>query len=146
MLMNIEEIKSVLPHREPFLFVDQVEELVPGKSIVARKAVSGNEWFFQGHFAQTKVMPGVLIVEAMGQAGCIALLKDPAMKSCLVYLAKIKNARFHDKVVPGDVLILKAELGDFKLNVGFGECQAFVGDKLVADCTIAFAFDADKAL
>ena len=146
MIMNIEEIKTVLPHREPFLFVDQVDELVPGKSIVARKAVGGNEWYFLGHFAETKVMPGVLIIEAMAQAGCIALMKDPAMKSCLAYLAKIKNARFHDKVHPGDTLILKAELGDFKLNVGFGECEAYVGEKLVADCTLAFAFEEGKAL
>ena len=140
-MINIDEIKKILPHREPFLFVDRVDEIVPGKSIIARKAVSGNEWYFGGHFADTKVMPGVLIIEAMAQAGGIALLKTPGMEQHLVYLAKIKNARFHDKVLPGDVLILKAELGELKLNVGFGECKAYVDDKLVAECTIAFAIE-----
>ena len=100
--LGIEAIKKILPHREPFLMVDRVDELVPGVSAKGVKAVSGNEWYFQGHFDQKKVMPGVLIIEALAQAGGIAILTLDAMRGKLAFLGKLNNARFYAPVVPGD--------------------------------------------
>ena len=138
-MLNIEDIKKILPHREPFLMIDRVDELEPGKIAKGVKSVSANEWFFMGHFAEKKVMPGVLIVEAIAQMGGIALLSMEGMKGKLAFLGKIKNARFYDKVVPGDTLILETELETVKDTVGMGSGKAYVGDKLVANCELVFA-------
>jgi len=138
-MLNIEDIKKILPHREPFLMVDRVDELEPGKLAKGVKAVSGNEWFFMGHFAETKVMPGVLIVEAIAQMGGIALLSMEEMKGKLAFLGKIKNARFHEKVVPGDMLVLETEIETVKDTIGMGSGKAYVGDKLAATCELVFA-------
>lgn len=138
-MIGIDDIKKILPHREPFLMVDRVDALEPGVSASGVKAVSGNEWFFMGHFGETKVMPGVLIVEAMAQMGGIALLTMEEMKGKLAFLGKIKNARFSEKVVPGDVLRLETEITAFKGVVGMGSGTAFVGDKQVASCDLVFA-------
>jgi len=110
-LINIEQIQKFLPHRFPFLLVDRVKEVHPGKSIVALKNVSCNEPFFQGHFPGKMIMPGVLIVEAIAQAGGILLfnsIPDPQRK--FVVLTKIDNTKFRRQVVPGDQLKLEAEI------------------------------------
>lgn len=138
-MLNIDEIKKILPHREPFLMVDRVDEINPGVMAKGRKAISGNEWFFMGHFADKKVMPGVLIVEAMAQMGGITLLMMPDMSGKLAFLGKIKNARFYDMVVPGDTLVLETQLETVKGSVGTGSGKAYVGDKLVASCELVFA-------
>lgn len=138
-MLGIEDIKKILPHREPFLMVDRVDAYEPGVSAKGIKAVSGNEWFFKGHFADTKVMPGVLIVEAIAQMGGIALLTMPEIAGKLAYLGKIKNARFRDKVVPGDVLKLETTLEAVKGSVGMGCGKAYVGNKLVVSCELVFA-------
>ncbi len=138
-MLYIEDIKKILPHREPFLMVDRVDELVPGKLAKGVRAVNANEWFFLGHFAETKVMPGVLIVEAIAQMGGIALLSMEEMRGKLAFLGKIKNARFHEKVVPGDVLTLETELETVRETVGMGSGKAYVGEKLVASCELVFA-------
>lgn len=109
--MDIQEILKFLPHRYPFLLVDRVLELDPGKAIVAVKNVTYNEAFFQGHFPQFKVMPGVLMIEAIAQAGGILLFHSiPEARSKHVLLSKIDNARFRRTVVPGDQLRLEAEI------------------------------------
>lgn len=146
MIMTIEEIKKVLPHREPFLMVDRVDELEVGKSCTARKAVSGNEWFFQGHFNEVKVMPGVLILEAMAQAGGIAILSDPEMKDGLAYLGKIKNAKFSRKVIPGDTLILKSTIETMKMGIGMGKCKAYVDGELAAEASVIFAIEKEAVI
>ena len=137
--IGIEQIKEILPHREPFLMVDRVDELVPGKSAKCIKAVSGNEWYFLGHFAQKKVMPGVLIVEALAQAGGIALLTLEDMRGKLAFLGKITNARFHAPVVPGDLLELESEITAVNGAIGIGAGVARVAGKKVCSCEFVFA-------
>lgn len=138
-MLNIEQIKQILPHREPFLMVDRVDSLEPGVKATGMKAVSGNEWFFMGHFAEKKVMPGVLIVEAIAQMGGIALLSMEQMKGKLAFLGRIKNARFKEKVVPGDSLVLEATLDDVRENIGTGSGKAYVNGKLAVSCELVFA-------
>ena len=138
-MLGIEDIKKILPHREPFLMVDKVTELDPGKSAKGVKAVSGNEWFFMGHFAETKVMPGVLIVEAIAQLGGIALLSSDEMKGKLAFLGRIRNARFSDKVVPGDILELETTIDELRGPIGKGSGTAYVNGKKVASGEIVFA-------
>ena len=138
-MIGIDEIKKILPHREPFLMIDRVDELEPGKGAKGVKAVSGNEWYFMGHFGETKIMPGVLIVEAMAQMGGIAILTMDEMKGKLAFLGKIKNARFSEMVVPGDMLRLETTITALKGVVGMGSGTAFVGDKKVASCDLVFA-------
>lgn len=138
-MLGIEEIKKILPHREPFLMIDRVDELESGVQAKGVKAVSGNEWFFMGHFDEKKIMPGVLIVEAMAQMGGIVLLTMDEMKGKLAFLGKIKNARFHDKVVPGDTLCLETTIDVVKGTVGMGSGKAYVNGKKVASCELVFA-------
>jgi len=138
-MLGIEAIKGILPHREPFLMVDKVLAHEPGKNATAVKAVSGNEWFFMGHFDETKVMPGVLIMEALAQTGAVALMTLPEMKEKLAFLARIKNAKFSKKVVPGDLLRLETEITELRSMIGTGAGKAYVGDDLVAKAEFVFA-------
>jgi len=138
-MLNIEQIKQILPHREPFLMVDRVNELEPGVKASGVKAVSGNEWFFMGHFADKKVMPGVLIVEAIAQMGGIALLTMEEMKGKLAFLGRIKSARFREQVYPGDSLVLEAAIETVKESIGIGSGKAYVNGKLAASCELVFA-------
>lgn len=140
MLMNKEEIKNIIPHREPFLLVDQVEEMEEGKSITATKFVTEDEYYFQGHFPGRPIMPGVLQVEALAQAGAIAVLSMPEHKGKLAVFGAIKNARFKRQVVPGDVLTLKVTLDRLRTSTGTGIAEAYVGDELACKCEIMFAF------
>ena len=118
MLMNKEQIKEVLPHREPFLLVDQVEEMEVGKSIVATKFVTEDEYYFQGHFPGRPIMPGVLIVESLAQAGGIVVLSMPENKGKLAVFGAIKNAKFKKQVVPGDTLTLKVTMDRLRTSSG----------------------------
>lgn len=137
--LSLEEIKTVLPHREPFLMLDRVEDYVPGEYAKAVKSVSANEWFFLGHFAETKVMPGVLIVEALAQTGGIALLTLDAVRGKLAFLGRIRNARFFEPVVPGDRLELATRIDAFNGGVGTGTGIATVDGRKVAECELVFA-------
>jgi 3-hydroxyacyl-[acyl-carrier-protein] dehydratase/UDP-3-O-[3-hydroxymyristoyl] N-acetylglucosamine deacetylase/3-hydroxyacyl-[acyl-carrier-protein] dehydratase len=133
-VIKVEDILKFLPHRYPFLLVDRVLEIKPGKSIVAIKNVTANESFFEGHFPEIKIMPGVLIVEAVAQAGGILLyhtLADPQTK--LVVLSKIQNAKFRKIVVPGDQLRLEAEIIKFKGRFCHVRGKAFVDKKIAAE-------------
>ena len=103
-LLSAKEIMEIIPHRQPFMLIDTVEELIPGVRAVARKCVSYNEPFFQGHFPAEPVMPGVLIVEALAQTGAVAILSLEENKGKTAYFAAIQSAKFKKKVVPGDVL------------------------------------------
>ncbi len=139
MELNIREIQSIIPHRFPFLLIDKVVELAPNEKLVAIKNVSINEQFFVGHFPQEKVMPGVLIIEAMAQAGCIYFYYSKNMQgqTIIYYLAKV-TAKFIAPVHPGDQL--RIEVTSIKLmpKVGFLKTQAFVKDALVAEAEIGF--------
>ena len=112
MPVDIERIQKMLPHRYPFLLVDRVVELEPGKRILAWKNVTGNEGFFQGHFPETPVMPGVLVIEALAQAGGVLyqLSKGAAIEDKVFYLVKVENARFSKMIVPGDRMMLEVSI------------------------------------
>jgi 3-hydroxyacyl-[acyl-carrier-protein] dehydratase len=142
--LGIEQIKRILPHREPFLMVDRVDELIPGVSAKGVKAVSGNEWYFQGHFEKTKVMPGVLIVEALAQAGGIALLTMEGMQGKLAFLGKLTNARFYAPVVPGDLLELSSRIDAVNGAIGMGAGTASVRGKKVVSCEFVFAIKEEE--
>ena len=137
-LMDIVQIKEIIPHRYPMLLIDRVEELIEGQRIVAKKNVTINEPFFQGHFPHEPVMPGVLIVEAMAQAGAVALLSLPPFKGKTAYFGGIDKAKFRKKVTPGDTLILEVEILKIKANAGLGKGIARVDGKKVAEAELTF--------
>ena len=116
MAMDIKEIMSIIPHRQPFLLIDRVEEIVEGESVTAIKNVTYNEPFFAGHFPNEPVMPGVLIVEAMAQAGAVAILSMDEFKGKTAYFGGINKAKFKKKVVPGDTLRLEVKIEKLKKN------------------------------
>lgn len=137
-MLYINDIKAIIPHRYPFLLIDRVEELVEGQKVVAYKNLSANEEFFNGHFPQEPVMPGVLIIEAMAQAGAVAILSMEEYKGKTAYFGGINNAKFRQKVVPGDTLRLEVEIVKLKKIAGIGKGVAYVGDKKVAEAELTF--------
>ncbi|GGD04163.1 3-hydroxyacyl-ACP dehydratase FabZ [Enterococcus wangshanyuanii] len=136
--MNIQEIKEIIPHRYPFLLLDTVEEIVIGEKVIAKKNVTINEPFFQGHFPGEPVMPGVLILEALAQAGAVALLSMPDFKGKTAYFGGIDKAKFRQKVVPGDTLMLEVEILKVKSIAGIGKGTATVNGKKVAEAELTF--------
>ena len=136
--LTIQEIKEIIPHRYPRLLVDRVEELEEGKRVVAKKNVTINEPFFQGHFPQEPVMPGVLIVEAMAQAGAVALLSLEDFRGKTAYFGGLDKAKFRKKVTPGDTLILEVEIIKVKSAAGIGKGIAYVDGKKVAEAELTF--------
>ena len=143
-VLNIKEIMEIIPHRQPFLLIDTIEELEPGKRAVGTKCVSYNEPYFAGHFPQEPVMPGVLIVEALAQVGAAAILSQSAFQGKTAYFAAINSAKFRQKVVPGDVLRLETEIIKVKGPIGIGEAKAYVGDRLVVEAQLTFAVGGEK--
>ena len=138
-LLGTKEIMEIIPHRQPFLLLDTIEELEPGKRAVGKKCVTHNEPFFAGHFPGEPVMPGVLIVEALAQAGAVAILSNPEFKGKTAYFGAINNARFKQKVVPGDVLLLELEIIKQKGPVGVGKATATVNGKTAVTAELTFA-------
>ena len=145
MELNIDQIEAVLPHRYPFLLVDKIIECVPGESAKGIKCVTANEPFFQGHFPGFKVMPGVLIIEAMAQVGAAAILTEEGGTGRLALFGGIKNARFKRQVRPGDVLELSCRLTARKGPVGFGQAEARVEGKLACRAELTFALADGRA-
>lgn len=137
--LDAKKIISVLPHRYPFLLIDRVTELIPGKRAAGYKNVTINEPFFQGHFPDEPVMPGVLIVEALAQAGAIALLSTGDMSGKLALFAGINRFRFRSPVRPGDRLELSAALTGRHGGIGKAEVEARVGVKIAAAGELMFA-------
>lgn len=138
MLENI-DIQKILPHRYPFLLVDRVTELEDGKRAVGIKNVTVNEPFFQGHFPQNPIMPGVLIVEALAQVGAVMLLSMPENRGKLGVFTGIDAMKFRRQVIPGDTLTLEAELLMYRHGMGKAKVSATVEDKIAAAGEISFA-------
>ncbi len=135
--MDIIEIQSLIPHRYPFLLIDRIVELDPLKRIVAIKNVTMNEPFFQGHFPGVPVMPGVLIIEAMAQAGAVLLFREvPDRENKLMYFAGIEEARFRKPVTPGDQLRLEINVLRYRSGYGKLEGKAYVDGNLVCEAVV----------
>jgi 3-hydroxyacyl-[acyl-carrier-protein] dehydratase len=139
--LSREEIEAVLPHRDPFLLLDEVVELEPGERVVARKRVRPDEWYLSGHFPGRPIMPGVLIVEAMAQAGAVAVLSEEANRGKLALFAGIDGVRFKRVVEPGDELELTCDLERVRGPIGRGKATAKVDGQLAARGTLTFAVE-----
>lgn len=138
-MLEIKDIEKILPHRYPFLLIDRVLEVEPLKRAVGIKNVTFNEYFFQGHFPNEPVMPGVLIIEALAQLGAVAMLSHESFKGKTAYFGGIKSARFRKKVVPGDTLRLEVEIDKIKGPAGIGKAAAYVDGKLACQAELLFA-------
>ncbi|MGX8796926.1 3-hydroxyacyl-ACP dehydratase FabZ [Fusibacter sp. JL298sf-3] len=138
-MLDSNAIQKILPHRYPFVLVDKIVEIVDDQKIVGIKNVTVNEYFFQGHFPQEHVMPGVLIVEALAQVGAVLLLKKEENQGKIAYFAGIKSCKFRRKVVPGDTLRLELELIRMRDGYGVGKAAAYVGDEAACTCELSFA-------
>ena len=136
-----EQIEAILPHREPFLLIDEVLELEPGARVVARKTVRPDEWYLAGHFPGRPVMPGVLIVEAMAQTGAVAVLAEEENRGRIALFAGIDDCRFKRIVEPGDELELSCELQQVRGPIGRGKAVARVDGELAARGTLTFAVE-----
>ena len=141
MKLNSNEIASLLPHRYPFALVDRIVDGAPGQWAKGIKCVSVNEQFFCGHFPQEHVMPGVLILEAMAQVGCVALMALPENRGRIALFGGVKNARFRRKVIPGDVLEMECTLTGFRGGIGFGKASATVDGETAATAELIFALE-----
>lgn len=137
-MLDITEIKRIIPHRYPMLLIDRVEELIPGEKAVAKRNVTINEELFNGHFPGNPVMPGVLIVEALAQTGAVALLSLPEFKGKTAYFGGIKSAKFRKVVRPGDSLRLEVTLEKIRNNVGLGKAVATVDGKKACTAELTF--------
>lgn len=137
-MLDITEIKKIIPHRYPMLLIDRVEELIPGEKAVAKRSVTINEELFNGHFPGNPVMPGVLIVEALAQTGAVALLSLPEFKGKTAYFGGIKSAKFRKVVRPGDSLRLEVTLEKIRNNVGLGKAIATVDGKKACTAELTF--------
>ena len=135
------QIEAILPHREPFLLIDEVLELEPGRRVVARREVRADDPWFAGHFPGRPVMPGVLIVEAMAQTGAVAVLSEEENRGKIALFAGIDDCRFKRVVEPGDVLTLTCEIDQVRGPIGRGKATAHVGGELAARATLTFAVE-----
>jgi 3-hydroxyacyl-[acyl-carrier-protein] dehydratase len=134
-------IEQILPHREPFLLIDDVLELIPGERVTARRRVRADDWWFPGHFPGRPVMPGVLIVEAMAQTGAVAVLAEEENRGRIAFFAGIDDCRFRRIVEPGDELTLVCEIDQVRGPIGRGKATAHVGTQLAARGTLTFAVE-----
>ncbi len=139
--MNIHEIQTIIPHRPPFLLLTQVDEVEPAVSAKGIWRLSGEEYFFQGHFPGNPVVPGVLMIESLAQLGAVMLLSHPDYKGKTAYFGRCESARFFRKVLPGDTLSLEVEMLKLKGPIGKGHGVAYVNGEKACECDMTFAVD-----
>ncbi len=144
MELNSNQIREIIPHRYPMQLVDKITDFEPGVWAEGIKCVSVNEPFFQGHFPEEHVMPGVLIIEALAQTGAVAILSEEDAKGRIAFFGGIKNARFRKQVKPGDVLHLRCEITERRGPLGFGKAVATVDGKVACQAEISFAIGDKK--
>ncbi len=138
-LMTQEEIKKIIPHRDPFLLIDTIEEMEEGKKVVATKHMKEDEFWFKGHFPDYPVVPGVLMLEMMAQAGAVSMLALPENKGKLGFFGGVKDAKFRRQVVPGDTLRIEVEIIKVKGPVGLGKGVCTVNGEKAVSAEITFA-------
>ena len=138
-MLDKAQIEDILPHRDPFLLIDRVTEVVPGERAVAERDIEATDDVFRGHFPGHPVFPGVLILEALAQTGAVAVLSEPEAKGKIILFARADEVRFKRAVVPGDTLRLEMQLTKSRGPVGKGEGKAFVGDELACSGVLTFA-------
>ncbi|QWG47489.1 3-hydroxyacyl-ACP dehydratase FabZ [Bacillus mycoides] len=143
-MLDIQQIKEIIPHRYPFLLVDKILEVEEGKRAIGIKNVTVNEEFFNGHFPDYPVMPGVLIVEALAQVGAVAMLKKEENRGRLAFFAGIDNCRFKRQVRPGDQLHLEVEMTRVRGSIGKGKAIATVNGEIACETEITFALGDKK--
>lgn len=138
-MLNKENIKQIIPQREPFLMIDEVEEYIPGEMAIAYKNVDENEWYFKGHFPGNPIMPGVLIAESLAQTGAVAILSMTENKNKNALFGGIDKMKFKKIVVPGERLKLEVKIIKRKGPIGVGQAIATVDEKIVAKGELTFA-------
>ncbi|MDA1674746.1 3-hydroxyacyl-ACP dehydratase FabZ [Bacillus cereus group sp. TH152-1LC] len=139
MKLNIEQIKEIIPHRYPFLFVDSIEELEPGKRAVGKKNVTANEEIFNGHFPNYAVFPGCITLEACAQTGAVALLSMPEYAGKIAFFAGVEKCRWKRQVGPGDTLIMEVEMLSIRRGIGRAKATATVDGDLAMEAEMMFA-------
>lgn len=144
-LLNKEQIKEIIPHRDPFLLIDTVEDLEPGVRVVATKTLREDEPWFKGHFPGSPVQPGVLTVEMLAQAGAVCVLSMPQNRGRIAFFAGIDKARFHRQVLPGETLRLEVEVIKLRGSIGVGKALATVDGKRAVTAEITFAIGPAQA-
>ena len=138
-MLKKEEIKKIIPQRDPFLMIDEVEDFIPGESAIAYKNVNIEEWYFKGHFPGNPIMPGVLIAESLAQTGAVAILSVDENKGKNALFGGIDKMRFKRQVIPGDRLKLEVKIIKRKGPIGVGEAIASVDGKVAAKGELTFA-------
>ena len=137
--LDLKGIMEIIPHRHPFLLIDKVEDYEPGQYCIAYKNITYDESFFRGHFPDYPITPGVLMVEALAQAGAVAILSQEEFKGKIAVFAGIDNCKFKRQILPGDTVRLETKITQVRGPVGVGEAEATVDGKTAVKCTLKFA-------